>query len=198
MSVSGTVEEIEEHLAAGKDAMIYFSTVPAVGTAMDHAAQFSALQEFKAKMFMRGIVQEYDEISQFRELFSRHLSQKLNQLFPSQRDKIGVPTIAQVPSKIALSPDGERLLADAAGSDSGTIMMLSTLDGLIIQTQETVYANGGAAKDEARWRGALQELNANKLVEDRTGKSEIFFVTSRGYDAAQMIGPIQPEQEPPG
>ena len=43
---SGTVEEIEEHLAAGKSAMIYFSTAPVRLDSVD-SEQYSALLEFK-------------------------------------------------------------------------------------------------------------------------------------------------------
>ena len=43
---SGTIEEIEEHLAEDKPAMIYFSSVPVQMDIVDRE-QYDALQEFK-------------------------------------------------------------------------------------------------------------------------------------------------------
>lgn len=45
-SVSGTAEEIEEHHAAGKPALIYFSSKPAAPESIN-PDQYKALQEFK-------------------------------------------------------------------------------------------------------------------------------------------------------
>ena len=42
---SGTVEEIEEHIGAGKPAMIYFSSAPVRPDSIDEK-QYSALREF--------------------------------------------------------------------------------------------------------------------------------------------------------
>jgi hypothetical protein len=46
---SGSVEEIEEHLAAGKPAMIYFSSEPVRPDSVD-AGQYSALKAFKESL----------------------------------------------------------------------------------------------------------------------------------------------------
>ena len=45
-AVSGTAEEIQEHIAAGKPAMIYFSNVPVRPDSVDDS-QYKSLQEFK-------------------------------------------------------------------------------------------------------------------------------------------------------
>lgn len=44
--ISGSVEEIKKHVAAGKLAMLYFSHVPVDPNSIDHA-QWQALQTFK-------------------------------------------------------------------------------------------------------------------------------------------------------
>src|SRR5262245_48233765 len=46
---SGAVEEIEEHLAAGKPAMLYFSSAPAALDAVD-PEQYRALKTFKGRV----------------------------------------------------------------------------------------------------------------------------------------------------
>src|SRR5664280_1846035 len=51
---SGTVEEIEEHLAAGKPVMIYFSSAPVRPDSID-ANQYSALKAFKESLMQKGL-----------------------------------------------------------------------------------------------------------------------------------------------
>src|ERR1700752_253348 len=53
---SGTVEEIEEHLKAGKPAMIYFSNAPVRPDSIDEA-QYRALREFRADCERRGLIE---------------------------------------------------------------------------------------------------------------------------------------------
>lgn len=70
---SGTVEEIEEHLAAGKPAMIYFSSRPATPQSID-PDQFSEVQAFKAKCEKRGLIETFDDATELKEKFGKHLS----------------------------------------------------------------------------------------------------------------------------
>ena len=80
---SGTVEEIEEHIAEGKPAMIYFSSAPAHPDSVDNE-QYRALREFKAECRRRGLVEEYESISEFREKFARQLAQTVIRHFVTQ------------------------------------------------------------------------------------------------------------------
>lgn len=52
-AASGTVEEIEEHIKAGKPAMLYFSSVPVVPDSIDQA-QYSELQKLKRSANRKG------------------------------------------------------------------------------------------------------------------------------------------------
>lgn len=58
-AASGTVDEIQRHVAAGKPAMIYFSTAPAALETVD-AEQYAALKDFrvgaKARVSLRHSV----------------------------------------------------------------------------------------------------------------------------------------------
>jgi len=74
VAASGTVEEIEEHIAAGKPAMIYFSSAPVVADSID-PDQYAALKAFKAECQRRGLIEFYDSLADFREkLFSAHFA----------------------------------------------------------------------------------------------------------------------------
>jgi len=70
--VSGTVEEIEKHVNAGKPVMLYFSDQPAHLDSVD-PEQYAKLKEFKASCQSRGLYESYDSYSDFKEKFYRQL-----------------------------------------------------------------------------------------------------------------------------
>lgn len=74
---SGTVEEIERHIASGKPAMLYFSSQPAVLDSVDQE-QYSQLKSFKQSCTNKGLYEGYDSLSEFRDKFYRQLQIKLN------------------------------------------------------------------------------------------------------------------------
>lgn len=73
---SGTVEEIEEFLAAGKPVMLYFSgkDIPS-DVDLD---QLKLLREFKTKMQSRCLFFEYKDLIELKEHINRHISLQLN------------------------------------------------------------------------------------------------------------------------
>ena len=71
-SESGTVEEIEEHIKAGKPAMIYFSSKPAAPESID-AKQYSSLKAFKERCRELGLVEEFDNLIEFKDKVTNHL-----------------------------------------------------------------------------------------------------------------------------
>src|ERR1700689_3016398 len=75
--VSGSVEEIKRHVAAGKLAMLYFSHVPVDPHSID-SKQWSALQAFKEDCKMGGLYAEYNSHEQLRTNFGHHLTIELN------------------------------------------------------------------------------------------------------------------------
>ncbi|KKL03464.1 hypothetical protein LCGC14_2625910, partial [marine sediment metagenome] len=69
---SGTVEEVREHLEAGKPAMLYFSNALVAPSSVDQT-QYLALLEFKEQCKTEGLIEEYDSLDEFRQRFSRQL-----------------------------------------------------------------------------------------------------------------------------
>ena len=58
---SGTVEEIEEHIKAGKPVMLYFSNKPAHPDSIN-SLQYEKLISFKESCRERGLYEKYDSI----------------------------------------------------------------------------------------------------------------------------------------
>jgi hypothetical protein len=73
-SASGTVEEIERFVDAGKPAALFFSNRPVEPRTVD-PDQLKALQEFKLAMRDRSLYFEYGELPELRTRVSSYLTQ---------------------------------------------------------------------------------------------------------------------------
>ena len=76
-SISGTVEEIKKHVAAGKAAKIYFSEVPSLQKRVDQN-QYAAVQRFREELDSSGLYSIYESMQQFRDSLEHHLALELN------------------------------------------------------------------------------------------------------------------------
>lgn len=76
---SGTVEEIEKFIDAGKPVMLYFSSIPVVPDSIEKE-QYERLKNFKEKCMKNGLVDNYDSISELREKIIIHLTFKIREL----------------------------------------------------------------------------------------------------------------------
>ncbi|MBK9624978.1 MAG: DUF4062 domain-containing protein [Rhodocyclaceae bacterium] len=183
---SGTVEEIEEHLKAGKPAMLYFSDVPVVMGSVNEA-QYARLKGFRDDCMTRGLLESYSSVAEFREKFYRHLQIKLNgdEYFSSGTQSAELDTL---PPRLAdqLSSEAQILLKDAVGAD-GQILCLLMLGGLTIQVGGRNFTEGADARSQAMWEGAVQELERLGLISPLGNKREIFKITRDGFDAADQI-----------
>jgi hypothetical protein len=188
VSPSGTVEEIDEHLGAGKPAMIYFSSAPVRPESVADE-QYAALRRFREECRNRGLVEEYESITEFREKFTRQLAQTVIRDLAREDDTEIAPLLTAQKSDVPdLSDPARELLVEAAKDGSGTILCLNTMGGSHVQTNGKSFTESGGARSEARWRGAVKELSDLGLIEDRSYKGEVFSVTDAGYGAADLLG----------
>jgi hypothetical protein len=190
VSQSGTVEEIEEHIRAGKPAMIYFSSAPAHPDTIDND-QYSALKAFKESLKARGLFDQYESLSEFQAKLRRHLAKQIISKFPTDPPPVAggsTPMIAASPLPIPrLSAIASELLVEASKDRQGVVMSLQALDGASVHTNGRDFVQRGTPRSEAEGRGAVAELSRLRLVEDRGGKGEVFFVTDEGYRVADLL-----------
>ncbi|HEY0304273.1 MAG TPA: hypothetical protein VGC44_04830 [Longimicrobiales bacterium] len=183
-AASGSVEEIEKHVAAGKPAMLYFSNAPVHPDSVD-PAQYQALKDFRDKYMQQGLVEFYDSVSEFREKFARQFAQTIVRDF-DEGDEPAELT-GQVPPPPQLSSEAIRLLTEAARGH-GHITILHTGMGPIIEAGDTTLLEQGATtREEAKWRAALEQLVNAGLIVDRSSKGEVFTVTDAGYRMADTL-----------
>jgi hypothetical protein len=197
-SISGSVEEIERHLKAGKPVMVYFSTAPVSPQSLDQT-QFAELTKFKTWCHQKGLIEAFDNLEDFRQKFTRqlpitlkenpYLKHLLEEAAASGADVFGGATITATspPTGASLSQEAEELLLEATLGRSGNIMKLAFLGGRAIQSNGKTFGDSGDRRSMARWEYALDQLVAKGLVVPRGDKGQLFEVTQPGYEMADAI-----------
>lgn len=190
-AASGTVEEIEKHVAAGKPAMIYFSSRPVAPDSID-PAQYAQVIEARAKWASRGLIERYDNIDDFRSKLAKQLPLALAKN-PYLQGIVETPSVAITPlgarrpeHSYSLSLEAVALLKAAASRDDGQIMVVAHIGGRFIQAGGQSFGET-YGRESAKWDAALRELERNALVVARGFKGEIFELTHEGWAAADAL-----------
>jgi hypothetical protein len=185
---SGTAEEIGEHLAAGKPALLYFSSQPVRPQSVERD-QYDALMAFKGSLLDRGLIEQYDSLDEFRSKFRRQLAQTIIREFEAApQQEAGPINRVSEPPESALSDAAWELLKEAAKDRGGIIMRVALMNGTKVQTNGKQFVTEMNPREIAKWRSAVDELEEAGFVEDRAGKGQVFFVTTAGYGAAEPKG----------
>jgi len=191
--VSGSVEEIEEHIKSGKPAMLYFSQAPVIPDSVD-AAQYEELKRFRESCRSRGLLETYTDLNDFRSKFYRHLQLRLNQepFSGAGAAEDGTPQLVAEGDRQAipsLSREAQTLLKEARQDPMGIIQRLETLGGLLIATNGKSFVEQNDPRTRAIWEDAVRELETEGLIADRGYKREVFRVTREGYEVAKIVNP---------
>jgi hypothetical protein len=182
---SGAVEEIEEHVSAGKPAMLYFSSAPTPLDAVD-AAQYEALKKFRESCKSRGLYESYANITEFQNDLSRHLQIRLNEppfVGVCDGGKVAAPTTGSA----QLSREATTLLRAASQDPQGVILRLQYGGGTTVQANDQVFTDDTNARSIALWEGAIEELEANGYVKAGSDAREVFSLTHKGFEAGDVL-----------
>lgn len=190
-AASGTVEEIERHLAAGKPAMVYFSEQPVAPASLD-LTQYAALQEFKSWCLSKGLISTYQDVVDFRETFTRHLQINLRddpylRELQQSGQTGGDSNVEDDVDEHYLSEESKTLLLAAAEDPRGLVLVHQTLSGDTVQANRINFTAGADARRTAAWRSAVSQLEFNVFIEDRGGKGQVFYVTDAGFRYAERL-----------
>lgn len=195
-SMSGTAEEIERHVAAGKPAMVYFSIRPVALDSVD-PNQYAALQQFKKWCQTKGLIETFENIPDFQAKFTRHLQLTLRDN-PYLANLLKGSTVGQPPLSVVvteeakksdLSDEAKQLLLEAASDRSGMIIKMAYIGGQHLLTNEKQFGDSRDRRSQARWEHALEQLENERLVVAAGDKRQIFKLTERGYQLADKIRP---------
>ncbi|MCX7007662.1 MAG: DUF4062 domain-containing protein [Kiritimatiellaeota bacterium] len=196
-SESGTVEEIEEHIKAGKPTMLYFSGAPVVPDSID-AEQYKMLTDFREKCRKGGLVETYDDLAAFRAKLTRQLAITIKQdkylaqvleVIPESGATLP-PSMTATGRKVVvpdLSREAQILIVEAAQDPNGSVLTLRHMQGSVVQTNGKNFVPDNNPRSAALWHAALEQLQACDLVEARGYKGEVFAVTHLGYEVADVL-----------
>ena len=191
---SGTVEEIEEHIALGKPAMLYFSEQLGYSDTFDRN-QYAKLEELKKDYEGRGLYEIYDGDADFKDKFYRQLEIKINEhrvfQFRDERINSSIGLEESENDIPQLSDAAKNLLKEANQDSQGHIWAHVDSNEPFIRTADNMPNGKNIIPNQnprvvAQWRAALKELITAGLLE-QTNKSKIFRLTHRGYQIADRI-----------
>lgn len=176
--------------------MVYFSTAP-VALETHDPQQFAALQEFKKWCYNHGLVQTYNSVSNFSEIFRRQIQIKIQHhpelLKNASHGKVNFREnylVAWPPDALErLTEEAKRLLIEAAKDPDGTIMNIRSIGSHDIQTNGINFTDSKDRRSIARWEAALEQLRSEDLIVERGHKGEIFEITAKGYEVAEQVLP---------
>lgn len=193
---SGTLEEIQEHIDAGKPAMICFSNEP-VQMASVEQEQYNKLMTFKEECLGKSLVFVYDTTEAFKATINNSLVLRANKEDPfigysNTDNKSAAPIVIDAPteftkSETLLSAEAKELLIEASIDPDGRIMKLKYLSGSSIEANGCNFLSDTTAREKVKWEAALNFLVNKGLVEELYGKGEIFRVTHFGYKIADQL-----------
>jgi hypothetical protein len=153
--ISGSVEEIKKHVAAGKLAMLYFSHVPVDPNSID-PNQWAALQAFKDECRTGGLYAEYASHEELRTDFGHHLTIELNK---AQYRWLRKPEETVEPREPGLGDDEKRLLIAAASDRNGQVLTVTDMGGFHVQANGESFVDG-SPRSVATWKRTLKRLAA--------------------------------------
>jgi len=185
-SESGTVEEIKEHVKSGKPAMIYFSRSPVAPETLD-PEQFAALKTFERWCKEQGLVESYDDTSEFVEKFRRQLHFVLrdNNYIGMEVAKIAEVNEGAIKSElnVSLTEEAANLLIEAA-KGNGEILQLDTLGGRTVQANGKEFCGTWDRRELAKYDAALAQLIELGLIAEQGSRGQIFALTAKGFSVA--------------
>lgn len=190
-SISGSVEEIEKHIQAGKPAMLYFSKVPVVLDSID-SNQYTKLKEFEESCKRNGLVESFISAEDFEKKLTRQLALKIvqNDYFKKIDGSVElVPQDNNTEIELLKSlTDTEQLLLLEASEDSyGRIMKLSFQGGFEIQTNRKRLNENITPRTAALWESTFKSLLSKDLIEEKGYKGEMYALTLLGYRVSDLL-----------
>ena len=186
---SGTIEEIEKHVALGKPAMVYFSKQLGDSDGFDKD-QYAQLEELRQDYESRGLYGIYDSDVDFKNKFYRQLEMTVNthEIFQFQDEIINSNfRREELENNIPqLSDEAKALLKEVSQASQGYIFFNWEIALMKIGDNGRSLIGDNNPRTVAHWRAVLKELIDAELL-DEADHRPVFPITLRGYEVADMI-----------
>lgn len=103
---------------------------------------------------------------------------KIDELFKQEKNKITIPKLTE---------EAKKLLVEVASDSVGHILVIKTLEGTEIQTNDKVMNINKIGKEAIIWEEAVKELEGVNLITSVGNRNEVFQITREGYEVAELI-----------
>lgn len=181
---SGTVEEIERHMAENKPTMIYFSKAPVDYSQVDRD-QYDLLMIKKKEWQQKGRIEEFSTLEEFKEKLNKQLPYILSTHEYILSCSSPLDIAEETTSKLNLSNEAIEIIS-LAGANDGNIMKINHLAGLLLQVGGK-NLDTSTPRKQAIYTSALDELLTYGLIEAKGVKGQIYDLTRYGWDVYDQI-----------
>lgn len=189
-SPSGTVEELRDHIRAGKPASIYFSNAALPPDRID-TDQYRAVLSFRDECRSNGLLEVVQNSAEFRTKLSRQLAQTMVRHFLPRLAANATMSPSEVGDhpKPSISADAAELLRAAVAEPGGGSVILATdAMGTSVIAGTRDFTEPRSRRSEARWIKALEELELAGFLRDQYGTRFHFDVTHDGFEFVDYLG----------
>ena len=174
---SGTIEEIEEHVKAGKPVMLFFRRQNDITNVS--SCEIEKLQDFKSSIKGRCLYKEYDNAQCFEGVFSNSL-----ELYLADHWLTSSNFSSQLKETIQFSDEEEVILKQWVSSDNNTAFILGVIGGKIYVLGNRQYSVE-SGREEAKWNDFFDRMEKARLIKycgpNRQG-SPVYELQKRAYD----------------
>ena len=193
--VSGTVEEISKHINSQKLTSIYICDKPIPPSQITE--QYQKLQVQIREWMPSGVLNFYNDLSSFKQKIKDHLSLHIqqNEYIQTIVDELNSNhTPIESSTKKTIEPSDEmiQILLNAGNAES-QIHFRRYLGGQSLFVGK-LDLNLNKARELAKWKDALNELENLGLIKDRGFKGELFDLTQEGWKAFDQLKEQQQEK----
>ncbi|PSL32599.1 DUF4062 domain-containing protein [Dyadobacter jiangsuensis] len=183
-AVSGTVEEIENHINSNRPTLLYFSNKPVNPDTID-AQQHAGVKSLKQEFQPRGLSESFNSLDDFKSKLQRQLATKLNE---SEYIEIVTNVQLPIPNPTPLMSDSAKLLLkECALDEDGEIYMVNYIGGFELQTNNKKINTDNSARTLANFQSAIKELQSLGLIHSIGTQGTGFRITAEGYNLADKI-----------
>lgn len=188
---SGTVEEIEHHVEAGKPALLYFSMQPPQLADID-AEQLQKVRDYKTRMSSCSFYKEFGSMADLRGKFARDLAAVVNNdpHFRSAYRAQMPPSPEPISPERDLGELARRTLIAAVrgkGGSEGEVMVYRHSNGVSFSAGNEGILDAQTGREEAEIEDTVSQLESLDLVRDLGHKREVFQLTKRGFQVADSL-----------
>lgn len=174
---SGTIEEIEEHISAGKPVMLFFRQMN--DTSRISSDELSKLESFKTTIKSRCYYKEYKDANSFEKVFSNALELFLDDKWLKEESSSDLKE-----KTVQFSDDEISVMRKWVASDNNKAFIIGVLGGKIYVMGNQQYSVGHG-RDEAEWNDFIDRLETAgfiRYMETNRQGSPVYELLKRAYE----------------